>query len=124
MAPTAKRVARKAAGTTDYLKWIYVIAALAAALFGALKTPNLEMVSLVLLGVAFLYGMFYFKSSDLMNYGLRFLIVKFVAEFGASFTLAGIGSFLTGWFTGWASFLAFATMGMVLRFFYDKYFAS
>lgn len=127
MAPTAKKAATKTAGKVDYWKGIYVVAVLVAGLFGALKgaLPGLEMYMMMALPViAFLYGMFYFKSSNFMNFGLRFLVINAAAVYGSTLNLAGAGSYVAGFFTGWAAFQGVEALGMGARFFYDNYLAG
>lgn len=111
-----------------YWSWIYAAAAVLAGLFGVLRAAGAlatiePMLTMLMWVIAFLYGILYFEGKEVMNFGLRGLISKFASGYAAQLTLAGLGTYLAGWFEGWAAFLAFVAMGMLLRFFYDRFFA-
>jgi uncharacterized membrane protein len=104
-----------------FWKWLYVAGILVASLAGAFGFSN-PILTIVLILVGILVGLFYFDSSDLMNFGLRFLIVTAAA--GALSALPFVGAFLTGFFTAFAAFLGPVVLAMALMFFWKKYFGS
>ncbi|KAA0260288.1 MAG: hypothetical protein EDM79_18795, partial [Chloroflexi bacterium] len=79
-------------------------------------------ISAPLVFIGFLVGLFYFDSSDLMNFGLRFLIVSAAAP--SLNVIPVVGLFLTGFFTSFAAFLGPVVLGMVIVYFWKKYFGS
>lgn len=127
-APAAKASAPVAASTSassnnmdSVWKWLYVIGILAASLAGAFGFRN-DILSIIFVLIGLLVGLFYFDSSDIMNFGLRFLIVTAAAS--SLGVLPVIGGYLTGFFTAFASFLGPVVLGMVIVYFWKKYFGS
>ena len=106
-------------------KWLYiggvVVAGLAAALNFTAAEPYLGWV-LILVGI--LVGVFYFDSGDLMNFGLRYLIVLAVAAAAPLGGVPVVGGFITGFINGFATFLGPIVLTMVVMFFWKKYFGS
>jgi uncharacterized membrane protein len=102
-----------------FWKWLYVAGILVAAVAGAVGFKN-DILSIVLALVGVLVGLFYFDSSDLMNFGLRYLIVSAAA--GSLSAFPAVGSYITGFFTAFAAFLGPVVLGMVVMFFWKKYF--
>lgn len=104
-------------------KWLYVggvvVAGLASALKFAGADPYLGWI-LLLLGV--LLGIFYFDSADLMNFGLRYLIISAVA--GALNAVPAVGPFITGFIGGFVGFLGPIVLTMAIMFFWKKYFGT
>jgi hypothetical protein len=104
-------------------KWLYVggvvVAGLAAALNFTGADPYLGWV-LILLGI--LLGIYYFDSADLMNFGLRYLILTAAAS--ALNSLPAVGPFITGFFGGFVGFLGPIVLTMAVMFFWKKYFGS
>ncbi|MBE7433543.1 MAG: hypothetical protein KJ052_17915 [Candidatus Hydrogenedentes bacterium] len=109
-------------------KWLYVGGILVASLLGALRAigvfgnADLSWLAIVFAVIGFLVGLFYFDSSDLMNFGLRFLIVSAAAP--SLNVIPVVGLFLTGFFTSFAAFLGPVVLGMVIVYFWKKYFGS
>lgn len=102
-------------------KWLYVAGILVASVAGALGFQN-AILSMVFAAIGLLVGLFYFDSSELMNFGLRFLIVTAAA--GSLGVFPVVGAYLTGFFTAFAAFLGPIVLGMVILFFWKKYFGS
>ncbi len=102
-------------------KWLYVAGILVASVAGALGFQN-AILSIVFAAIGLLVGLFYFDSSDVMNFGLRFLIVTAAA--GSLGVFPVVGEYLTGFFTAFAAFLGPVILGMVVMFFWKKYFGS
>ena len=106
-------------------KWLYiggvVVAGLAAALNFTAAEPYLGWV-LILVGI--LVGVFYFDSGDLMNFGLRYLIVLAVAAAAPLGGVPVVGGFITGFINGFATFLGPIVLTMAVMYFWKKYFGS
>lgn len=102
-------------------KWLYVAGILVASVAGAFGFKN-EILSIVFAIIGFLVGLFYFDSSELMNFGLRYLIVTAAA--GSLGVFPVVGGYLTGFFSAFAAFLGPVVLGMVVVFFWKKYFGS
>jgi len=102
-------------------KWLYVVAILVASVAGALGFQN-AILAMVFAAIGLLVGLFYFDSSELMNFGLRFLIVTAAAGSLGVFPVVGV--YLTGFFTAFAAFLGPVVLGMVIIYFWKKYFGN
>lgn len=106
-------------------KWVYVAGVFVAGITGAIGFSN-PILSWVLLLAGLAAGFLYFDSADVMNFGLRYLIVVAVA--GASSTFLGVtgmaASYVTGFLTGFANFLGPVVLGMVVMHFWKKYFGN
>lgn len=106
-------------------KWVYVVGVLVAGVTGAIGFSN-PILSWVLLLAGLAVGFLYFDSADVMNFGLRYLIVVAVA--GASSTFLGVtgmvGGYATGFLGGFATFLGPVVLAQVIMNFSKKYFGS
>ncbi|MBL8091700.1 MAG: hypothetical protein JNJ43_15290 [Anaerolineales bacterium] len=103
------------------LRWSYVVGILVASIAGAIGFKN-DVLSIVLAVIGLLAGLFYFDSADLMNFGLRYLIV--VAAASSLNVLPVVGAYITGFFTAFAAFLGPVVLGMVIMYFWNKYFGN
>lgn len=92
-------------------KWLYVAGILVASVAGAFGFQN-AILAMVFAAIGLLVGLFYFDSSDVMNFGLRFLIVTAAA--GSLGVFPVVGGYLTGFFTAFAAFLGPVILGMVV----------
>jgi hypothetical protein len=100
-------------------KWLYLIGllvALVAGLFGF----SAMWLSLILLIVGILAAIFFLDSDDVVNFGIRFLLLAAVA--GALSAIPAIGSYLTGAFTAVVAFLAPVALTLLVVHFVKKYF--
>jgi hypothetical protein len=102
-------------------KWVYVVGVLVASLAGAFAFQN-EYLTWALMVVGVLVGIFYFDSADLMNFGLRYLILGAAAATLSKFIV--VGPYITGFFTGFFAFLGPVVLAMIVMFFWKKYFGS
>lgn len=106
-------------------KWVYVagvvVAGLAAALSFTAADPYLGW-ALILVGI--LVGIFYFDSADIMNFGLRYLVLLAVAAAAPLASVPAVGGFISGFFSGFASFLGPIVLTMIVIYFWKKYFGS
>ncbi len=116
----------KSMGGNSAWKWVYVIGGLVAALAGAfaqfIPSPFNTYLGYLLMIAGVLVGLFYFDSADVVNMGLRFLILVAAAKALDSFI--AVGPYLTGFFTGFAFFLGPVVLAMLVMYFWKKYFAS
>ncbi|MDP1714636.1 MAG: hypothetical protein Q8L41_07795 [Anaerolineales bacterium] len=121
---TKKTQSKSASSSNDMgalWKWLYVAGILVASVAGTLGFQN-AILAMVFAAIGLLVGLFYFDSSELMNFGLRFLIVTAAA--GSLGVFPVVGGYLTGFFTAFAAFLGPVILGMVVMFFWKKYFGS
>ena len=97
--------------------WVYAVGSLVAALAGAFGISNL-ILTVVLLVAAILVGLFHFDPEEVGQFGLRVLVLFFAKEGLA--LLPVVGSYLTGFFTGWVFFLWPVVLMLALRFFWHR----
>jgi len=97
--------------------WVYALGMIIAGVAGALGFSN-DILNWLLLLAAVLVGLFHFDAEDIGQFGLRVLILYFAKE-GLGL-LPAIGSFITGFFSGWVFFLFPIVLMMALRFFWHK----
>lgn len=106
-------------------KWVYLAGVFVAGVTGAIGFSH-PILSWVLLLAGLLVGFLYFDSADVMNFGLRYLIVLALA--GASTTFLGVtgmvGGYVSGFLGGFAGFLGPVVLAMVIMHFWKKYFGN
>jgi uncharacterized membrane protein len=103
------------------LKWVYVIGVLVASLAGAFSFHN-DILMWVLMVVGVVLGLFYFDSSDLMNFGIRYLALGVAAS--ALDKFVAVGPYITGFFQGFFGFVGPVVLAMIVMFFIKKYFGG
>ena len=116
----AKKAASRNAQSSDMGStwgWVYVLATLVAAVAGGLAFQN-EILTWVLILVGVVVGWFYFDPEDLGQFGLRVLILFFAKE-GLGMVPA-VGTFFTGFFSGWVAFLFPVVLAMAVHFFWTR----
>jgi len=121
---SSKRSTAKAApasNNNDMWKWVYLLGIIVASIVGAIGYQN-DVLTIVLAVVGFLVGIFFFDSDDVMNFGLRFLIATAAAS--ALNVIPTVGPYITGFFTGFATFLGPIVLGMIIMNFWKKYFGN
>jgi uncharacterized membrane protein len=110
-------------GSNGWAKWVYlggvIVAGLVAAFGFTAADPYLQWV-LVLAGV--LAGIFFLDSGDVVNFGVRFLLLSAVA--GALGAVPAVGSYLSGFFGGVVGFLGPVALTLLVVYFWKKYFGS
>jgi hypothetical protein len=110
-----KRAQGKAAPASDnsaMWKWLYVAGVVVAGVAAAAGFTN-EILTWVLILVGILVAIFYFDSDDLMNFGLRYLILLAVAAAAPLGGVPAVGQYITGFFNGFATFLGPVVLTMV-----------
>jgi len=106
-------------------KWVYLVSVFVAGVTGAIGIAY-PILSWGLLLAGLLVGFLYFDSADVMNFGLRYLILGAVA--GASSTFLGatgmVASYVSGFLSGFFNFLGPVVLAMVIMHFWKKYFGN
>jgi hypothetical protein len=102
-------------------KWLYLIGLLIAAIAGLFSFQN-TWVSLILVLMGILAAIFFLDSDDVVNFGIRFLVLAAVA--GALISIPAVGPALTGMFTAVVAFLAPVALTLLVVYFVKKYFFS
>ncbi len=105
----------------NLFKWLYYLGLLLAIVFAFV--PSLggnTFVSLVMILLAVLVGIFYFDSGDIVNIGIRYLVLAATASVFTN--LVAVGSYLTAIFTGLVGFLGPAVLTALVVWFVKKHF--
>lgn len=107
-------------------KWLFILGGLAAGVLNALVTNEVITVDdqysyivSALMAVGIIVGIFYFDSDDVINIGLRFMILG-----AAAGTIGGfykIGSYLAPFFLGFSYYLGPIVLTLVVVYFIKKY---
>ncbi len=125
-APKSKAAKEEPMASNPAWKWVYVVGGLVAALAGAfaqfVPSPINTYLGYLLMIVGVLVGLFYFDSADVVNFGLRYLILLAAAKALDSFI--AVGPYISGFFTGFAGFLGPVVRAMLVVYFWKKYFGS
>jgi hypothetical protein len=100
-------------------KWLYLIGLLIAVVAG-LFSLSFSWLSLILLIMGVLAALLFLDSDDIVNSGIRFLVLATVAS--ALNSLPFIGPYLTGMFTAVVGFLAPVVLTLLVIWFFRKYF--
>jgi hypothetical protein len=99
-------------------KWVYLIGLLVAIIAGLVSFSAVWFTSLLIL-VAVLVGLFYFDSADVINLGIRFVVLTVAA--GSMDKFLGIGSYLTAIFLAAVHFIGPAVLTVLVVYFVKKY---
>jgi hypothetical protein len=100
-------------------KWLYLIGLLIAIVAG-LFSLSFTWLSLILLIMGILAAIMFLDSNDVVNFGIRFLVLAAVA--GALNSVPAVGSYITGIFTAVVAFLAPVALTLLVVHFVRKYF--
>ena len=100
-------------------KWLYLIGLLIAAVAGLFSFAN-TWVSLILVILGILAAVLFLDSDDVVNFGIRFLVLAAVA--GALDSIPAVGPYITGFFHGVVAFLAPVALTLLVIHFVKKYF--
>jgi hypothetical protein len=100
-------------------KWVYLLGLLVAIVAALFKFQNDWLTSLLIL-VAVLAGIFYFDPDDVVNQGIRFVVLTVVAASLDRFL--GIGPYLTSIFIAAVAFIGPAVLTVLVVHFVKKYF--
>jgi hypothetical protein len=100
-------------------KWVYLLGLLVA-IVAALFLPDASWLTLLLMLAGILVGIFFFDSSDVVNLGIRYLVLTVVA--GALDAVPTVGPYLTTIFQAVVGFLGPVVLTVLVMFFINKYF--
>jgi len=100
-------------------KWLYLIGLLIALVAGLFSFSQ-TWLSLILLVMGILAAILFLDSGDVVNFGIRFLVLAAVA--GALNSVPAVGTYLTGMFTAAVMFLAPVALTLLVVYFVKKYF--
>ena len=99
-------------------KWLFLIGMLVAALAAALSFSNMWL-SLVLVLAGILAAIFFLDSSDVVNSGIRYLVL--VAVHAVLDAIPAVGPYITGFFAGVVGFLGPVMLTLLVIHFVKKY---
>ena len=128
--PKVESESSAAAANWNFLfKWLFILGGLAAGVLNALITKEVitvydqySYIVTALMTVGILVGIFYFNSDDLINIGLRFMILGAAAN-----TIGGfykIGAYLAPFFLGFSYYLGTIVLTLLVVYFVKKYILS
>lgn len=100
-------------------KWVYLIGLLVA-IVAALFKFSPDWLTWVLMLVGILVGIFYTNSADIVNQGIRYLVLVAVAA--SLDKLLAVGTYLTTIFTAVVGFLGPVVLTTLVVWFVKKYF--
>jgi hypothetical protein len=100
-------------------KWLYLIGLFIAAIAGLFSFQNM-WVALILVIMGILAAIFFLDSEDLVNLGIRFLVLFAVKD--ALNGISAVGPYITGFFNGVYAFLAPVLLTLLVVHFIKKYF--
>ena len=103
----------------NIFKWVYLIGLLVA-IVAALFTFSAVWLNWILIIVGILVGIFFFDSNDVVNLGIRYLVL--VAVTSVLNNLDVIGPYLTSIFAAVAAFLGPIVLTVLVVWFIKKYF--
>ena len=100
-------------------KWLYLIGLLVAGVVG-LVGFSAPWLSIILVLVGILAAIFYVDTNDIVNAGIRFLVLAVV--YAALDAIPAIGPYLNGFFAGVLAFLGPVLLTSLIIYFVKKYF--
>ncbi|HUI87665.1 MAG TPA: hypothetical protein VLX61_02955 [Anaerolineales bacterium] len=116
--------ARSSSGA-EWAKWVYLIGVVVAGLVGAFASfaaPVQPYLNWLLLLAGILAGVFFLDSGDVVNFGIRFLLLGATAK--ALDAVPAVGPYFSGFFGGVFSFLTPVGLTLLFMYFWKKYFGS
>ncbi len=102
-------------------KWLYLIGMLIAIVVALIGFSN-TWLSLLLVLMGILAAIFFLDSSDVVNFGIRYLLLA--AVYGVLGEVPGIGSYLSTIFGAVVAFLGPVALTLLVVYFIKKYFFS
>jgi hypothetical protein len=103
----------------NLFKWLFLVGLLVAIIATLVNLSSPWLTSLLIL-VAVLAGIFFFDSDDVVNQGIRYLVLVAVAA--ALDKFIGVGPFLTAIFSAAVAFIGPAVLTVLVVHFVKKYF--
>ncbi len=124
--PKTENEAIAATNWNFLFKWLFILGGLIAGVLNALVTNEVitiddqySFIVSALMTVGIFVGIFYFDSDDLINIGLRFMILG-----AAAGTIGGfykIGAYLAPFFLGFSYYLGTIVLTLLVVYFVKKY---
>jgi len=105
----------------NIFKWVFLIGGLVAVV-AALANFSADWLTSLLILAAVLAGIFYFDSANVVDQGIRYLVLFAVASSLDKFMF--LGPYLTAIFSAWVGFLAPAVLTVLVVHFVKKYFMA
>src|SRR5512136_2260090 len=103
----------------NLFKWVFLVGLLVAVVV-ALVNFSAVWLTIILILAAVLAGIFYFDSEDIVNQGIRYLVL--VATATALDKFIGVGPYLTAIFQAAVVFIGPAVLTVLVVHFVKKYF--
>ena len=129
-ASSPKPTANSTAGAGEVWKWVYIVGIIVAGLVkvfsGALPAGLDVAIYYLLVLAAILSGIFFLDTADIVNFGIRYLLLLAVAGTlsGLEFGSFSLGGYLTDFFQGIVLFLGQAGLTLLVVYFWKKYFSG
>ena len=119
----------QSSSSAEWAKWVYLIGLIVAGLLGAFgKALNLGaqvdmILTWILILAGILSGIFFLDSGDVVNFGIRLLLLFAVKEALARLVFGSfdLGQYFTGFFTGVYTFLLPVGLTLLVMYFWNKY---
>ncbi len=103
----------------NLFKWLFVVGLLVAIIAALVNFSSAWLTSLLIV-VAVLAGIFFFDPGDVVNQGIRYLVLVAVAVTLDKFV--GVGPLMTSIFTAAVAFIGPAVLTVLVVHFVKKYF--
>lgn len=124
--------ASNSASGAEWAKWVYLIGVIVAGLLGAfgkllpLGGPAGMVIAWVLIIAGILSGLFFLDSGDVVNFGVRVLLLFAVKEALSAAVIGSfnLGQYITGFFTGVYDFLLPVGLTLLVVYFWKRYLSS
>ena len=124
--------ASNSASGAEWAKWVYLIGIIVAGLLGAfggllhLGSPVAMIISWLLILAGILSGLFFLNSKDVVNFGIRVLLLFAVKEALSPAVIGSfnLGQYFTGFFTGVYDFLLPVGLTLLVVYFWKRYLGS
>jgi hypothetical protein len=117
----AKKATQKAANNAVW-KWIYLVGVIVAGLAGAFSSVvSFPWLGWLLILAGILSGLFFLDSGDVVNFGIRVLLL--FAVYKALDAIPAVGPYITGFFGGVFGFFATVGLTLLVVYFWKKYFS-
>ncbi len=124
--------ASNSASGVEWAKWVYLIGIIVAGLLGAfgrflpMGGPAGMVISWLLILAGILSGLFFLDSEDVVNFGIRVLLLFAVKEALSPAVIGSfnLGQYVTGFFTGVYDFLLPVGLTLLVVYFWKRYLSS
>lgn len=124
--------ASNSASGAEWAKWVYLIGIIIAGLLGAfgsflhLGGPAAMVISWLLILAGILSGLFFLNSEDVVNFGIRVLLLFAVKEALSPAVIGSfnLGQYVTGFFTGVYDFLLPVGLTLLVVYFWKRYLSN